>query len=152
MNRIMTSAPAEAARWMYQLGLQEAKAVPMTQQQVESQQFGNKAAPEPSVSSNQHIVPRHTHGYPNYSNNSSSSVPNHSTPQPQLPRGMQVQGGSVQSAMADWQALDNRIDAMSMEQLNEFRKNPANNRLYERMLRFGTTNPNPPQFRSEDYF
>jgi hypothetical protein len=106
---------------MYDLGLQEAKAVPMVAPQVQQTQTPTSAPIQ------------------------------RNTPQPNLPRGMQMQGGSATQAGADWQELDNRLGRMTFDQLEEFRKNPANNKLYERMLRYGTTNPNPPALNGSEY-
>jgi hypothetical protein len=128
MARIMNSAPAEAARWMYQLGMME-------MQNVAPQQ--NQAPAQPQA--------------PQYQSPQQVNPIQRATPQPPLPRGMQMQGGSATQAGADWQELDKRIDRMSFDQLEEFRKNPSNNKLYERMLRYGTTNPNPPSLNGAEY-
>lgn len=111
MRKIMNSSPQESARWLYNLGLAEARAtqsasagqvhaVPVQQTQV-------KQAPVKAA----------------------------------LPRGMNVQGGAAGMSDADWGTLDKKIDNMSREQLNEFKKNPKNLALFNRMLEFGTTNP-----------
>jgi hypothetical protein len=126
MNRIMSSSPADAARWMYQLGLIEAQGIKVAptntptepQQAIQQAQQATLPPAQPA-----------------------RKAPAVATPQPNLPRGMMVQGGSASSGVADWQELDRRIDAMSFDQLAEFKKNPSNAKLYERMLRFGTTNP-----------
>jgi hypothetical protein len=110
INRIMTSNPADAARWMYNLGLAEAKAVPMVNQAVSAPAQVQAQARQTQKAS--------------------------------LPRGMQVQGGAKWMSDADWGTLDKKIDNMSIEQITEFKKNPKNLQLFERMLRYGTTNPN----------
>jgi hypothetical protein len=107
MQKIMSDTPQNAAKWMYQLGLIEAKSLPQSQA----------------------VTP----------------VPVQQAPvkqKAQLPRGMQVQGGAQGMSDADWQSLDKKIDNMSIEQLTEFKKNPKNMALFQRMLTHGTTNPN----------
>lgn len=127
MNRIMSSSPADAAKWMYQLGLVEAQ--------------GIKVQPTNTPSLPQEAIVQAQQQSPTAYNKPVNTIPAAGTPQPNLPRGMMVQGGSASSGVADWQELDRRIDAMSFDQLAEFKKNPSNAKLYERMLRFGTTNP-----------
>ncbi len=120
MSRIMNSSPQDAAKWLYQLGLAEANAMPMATNQVQPQT--PKATAQPVAQ------------------------------KPQLPRGMQVQGGSQASSEADWAEIDRKIDAMDRFQIQEFRKNPKNNELFERMLTYGTTNPNHPKLDASRFY